>query len=124
MDPIADMLTTIKNGYLARKAQVSIPVSKYKLALAKVLEKEGFIGKVEQSGSKIDIGLLYIDKKPRVTQIRKTSKLGRRVYLKSKNISSIKGGKGILIISTPQGAMTGKDAKTKKLGGEVICQVW
>lgn len=124
MDPIANMLVAVKNAYLAKKKGIIIPYSKFRFSVAKVLEKEKFVGKVDHSGLKIKIDLLYENQKPKISKIKKVSKLGLRVYIKSKNIKKIKGGKGIAIISTPQGMMTDHDAKRKKLGGEVICEVW
>ncbi len=124
MDPIADMLTSIKNGYMAKKDLVRVPKSKFKYEVAKVLENEKFIGVVTLAENLIEINLVYKNQLPAISEIKKISKLGLRVYTKSKNIKSIKGGKGITIVSTSKGVMTGKDAVVKKLGGEVICQVW
>ena len=124
MDPIADMLTIIRNGYMAKKSGVSFPFSKFKLEVAKILEKEGYLSKVNKNGSLISAGLIYEKQEPKLNQIKKISKLGLRVYSKSKHLKSHKGGRGIYIISTPLGVMTDKDARHKKLGGEVICQVW
>ncbi|OGD86451.1 30S ribosomal protein S8 [Candidatus Curtissbacteria bacterium RIFCSPHIGHO2_01_FULL_41_11] len=118
------MLITIKNGYMAKKPSVTIPVSKFKLEIAKVLEKEKFIGNIKSEDREITIELLYDNHKPKISQIQKVSKLGLRVYSKSKKIPTLKGGRGTYILSTPQGVMTGKEAKAKKLGGEVICRVW
>lgn len=124
MDPIADMLIAIKNGYMAKKSNVVAPYSKFKLEVVKVLEKEGYVGKVKQQDKLISIELLYTHDKPKITTVKKVSKLGLRVYTKSKSIQTIKGGRGMVIISTPQGVMSGKDAKAKKLGGEIICILW
>lgn len=124
MDPIADMLTVIKNGYMASKADVVVPYSKFKFSVAKVLAKEKFVGEVEKIESKIKITLLYEDQKPKMAQVSKISKLGLRVYTKSKNIKKVKGGRGIVLISTPKGVMTGDEARKTNLGGEVICEVW
>ncbi|OGD82903.1 30S ribosomal protein S8 [Candidatus Curtissbacteria bacterium RIFCSPLOWO2_01_FULL_39_62] len=124
MDPVANMFATIKNGYMANKNNVSVPYSKFKLEIAKVLEKQNFVGKVAQKDKKIEIDLLYENQKPKVAEIKKVSKLGLRVYSKSKHINLVKGGRGITIISTPNGVMAGSEARKKKLGGEVICQVW
>ena len=109
---------------MARKADVLIPRSKFKLQIAKVLEKEGFTGKVAEEDRSIKIDLSYEGTKPKINEIKIISKPGLRVYTKSKNIQKVKGGLGITIVSTPQGVMTGKDAKHKKLGGELICRVW
>ncbi|OGD85466.1 30S ribosomal protein S8 [Candidatus Curtissbacteria bacterium RBG_13_35_7] len=124
MDPVADMLTIIRNGYLAHKQQVSVPYSKFKLEIAKVLEKNNYISNVKKEKNSISIDLIYVVNKPKIHQIKKISKLGLRNYSKSKNIKTIKGGKGTIVISTPKGVMTGYDAKKKNLGGEIICEVW
>lgn len=124
MDPIADMLVTIKNGYMANLPRVVLPHSKFKLEIIKVLEKENYIGKVEKVENKIEIELLYENQKPKINQIKKVSKLGLRIYSNSKKIPQVWGGKGLVIVTTPQGVMTGKEARAKKLGGEVICKVW
>ncbi|KKR55595.1 MAG: hypothetical protein UT92_C0003G0013 [Candidatus Curtissbacteria bacterium GW2011_GWA1_40_24] len=124
MDPVADMLVAIKNGYLAKKVQILVPFSKFKYEIAKVLENEKFVGKTAKKDNQILIELFYEDGKPKITDIKRVSKLGLRVYEKSKNLKKIKGGRGILIITTPKGLMTGEQGKAKKLGGEVICRVW
>ena len=125
MDPIADMLVIIKNGYLANKEQVSVPYSKFRFQVAKVISKSGFVGNVSKSENSLTIDLIYQEnKKPRITEIKKISKLGLRTYIKSKNIRLIKGGRGTSIISTSAGVMTGAEAKKKNLGGEIICQIW
>ena len=124
MDPVADMLVAIKNGYLAKKVQILVPFSKFKYEIAKVLESEKFVAKVAKDNNKIMIDLSYEGGKPKITDIKRVSKLGLRVYEKNKNLKKIKGGRGIVIITTPKGLMTGEQGKTKKLGGEVICQVW
>ncbi len=124
MDPIANMLVTVKNGYMAKKSQVSFPYSKFKLEIAKVLEADKFVANVNKNELIITLDLIYENGKPKITEIKRVSKLGLRVYKKIKNVKKVKGGRGIYIISTPQGVMTDKTARTKKLGGEVICQVW
>ncbi len=125
MDPIANMIVTIKNGYLARKDEVIMPFSKFRFEVAKVLEKSGFVTKVSKSENTVKVELLYTEgNKPRITEIKKISKQGLRIYTKSKNIRPVKGGRGITIISTSQGVMTQREAQKKNLGGEVICRVW
>lgn len=124
MDPIADMLVIIKNGYLSKKASVVVPLSKSKLAIVKILEREKFVKKVNADKSNITVELLYAHQKGAISEIKRISKLGRRVYFKSKQIKPVKGGKGMIVVSTYSGLMTGKEAKEKNLGGEVICQVW
>lgn len=124
MDTLSNMLVTIKNGYMAKKPSVSVPSSKFKLEVAKVLEKEGFVGKVTLSENRIEIALIYDARKPRLTEIKRISKPGLRIYTGNASIKKVKGGLGITIISTSQGVMTGNEARSKKLGGEVICQLW
>lgn len=124
MDPIADMIVTIKNGYLANLPSVIVPLSKFKLEIAKTLEKEKFVGDVQNQDKKIAIKLLYENQKPKISQIKRVSKLGLRVYIKSKKIQTLKGGLGVYILSTPLGVMTSKEARQKKVGGEIVCKVW
>ncbi len=124
MDPIADMIVIIKNGYLAKKEAVTMPFSKFKQEIAKVLENEEYVGKSKKDGNLLEIALVYQDGKPKLHEIKKISKSGLRIYTKSKQIKSVKGGRGIYVISTPQGVMSGTEAKKKNFGGEVICQAW
>ena len=124
MDPVANMLIAIKNGYMAQRLKVQVPFSKFKMEIAKLLEREKVVGKVAKEESKLSIELFYDKPRPKYLEIQKISKLGLRVYTKGKNIKKVKGGKGIFIISTPKGVMTGDEAKNKKVGGEVICRLW
>ncbi|MEK7580718.1 MAG: 30S ribosomal protein S8 [Patescibacteria group bacterium] len=124
MDPIANMITTIKNGYMAKKETVTVPYSKFRQEVAKALESGGYIGKVQKNELKLSISLIYRENKSRINEIKRVSKSGLRVYTKSKKIASLKGGRGTYIISTPYGVMTSENAKKKNLGGEVICLVW
>lgn len=124
MDPIANMITTIKNGYMTKKEVVVVPFSKFRQNVAKALENEGFIGKVQKEEGKLSITLTYTDNEPKIHEIKKVSKSGLRIYTKSKKIKSLKGGRGVFIVTTPKGVMSGTDAKKKNLGGEVICLVW
>jgi small subunit ribosomal protein S8 len=127
-DPIADMLTRIRNAVTARHAQVKIPASKMKLAIARVLKEEGYIKDIEilkdNPQGTIRITLRYVDKKPVLTQLKRVSKPGLRVYSKRASIPRVRGGLGISILSTPQGLMTGRKAYQEGLGGEVVCYVW
>ncbi len=128
MDPIADMLTSIRNSQAVLKETVKIPFSKVKFEIAKILEKNGFIKKVENKGRGIkrllEIKLKYDDKKPVISGIKRISKPGQRIYIGAKEIRPIRSGYGISIISTSEGLMTNKEARKKNIGGEVICQVW
>ena len=128
MDPIADMLTSIRNAQAVLKETVKIPFSKLKFEIAKLLKKTGFVEKVEKKdkGIKrtIEIKLKYEDKEPAISGLKKISKPGQRIYIGVREINPIRSGYGINIISTSKGLMTGKEAKKQNLGGEVICEVW
>lgn len=129
MDPIADFLIRIKNGYLARKKEILVPYSKIKEKIGQILVKEGFLTKVEAEGEnpqekKLRLKLKYKNKMPAITDLKRISKLGLRIYARSTKIPRVRFGFGMTIVSTPKGLMTDREAKKKKLGGEVICQVW
>lgn len=127
-DPIADMLTQIRNAYLAKHQQVSLPLSNLKHQLALKLQTLGYIESVsinsDAQPKELVMGLKYQNKIPIVTTIKRVSKPGRRVYSKSNQIKSILSGYGTTILSTSSGILTDKEAKAKGLGGEVICQIW
>lgn len=127
-DPIADMLTRIRNAVMARHTRVLIPASKMKLAIARILKDEGYIKdfdllKDNPQGT-LRIALKYVDKRPVLTQLKRVSRPGLRVYTKRDDIPRVRGGLGTAIISTPQGVMTGRRAYQLGLGGEVICYIW
>ncbi|MCX6012574.1 MAG: 30S ribosomal protein S8 [Chloroflexi bacterium] len=129
MDPIADLLVRIKNGVMARHEVVSVPASHIKVGIVKILKSEGFIKDYDVVKNKpseiINIKLAYADKKkPIITDIKRVSKPGLRVYSGSGEIPYIRGKYGLVIISTSQGLMTGKQARTKGIGGEILCYVW
>jgi len=133
LDPIAEMLTRVKNAQRAGKKDVLIKASNLKLAIAKILEKENFVESVAKekndSFEDIRIELKYhrvsnIKKIPAINNIKRVSKEGQRIYVGSKNIKSVKSRFGISIISTSKGVMTGEEARKNGLGGEYICQVW
>lgn len=123
-DSLSDLLSRIKNGYMANKKDVTCYLSKKKLSVAKILEKEGFVEKVEIDNSILKITLKYPNKKPGMVSFNMISKPGLRVYIKNDKIKKPFGGIGISVISTPKGVMTGTEAKKQKLGGELLCQVW
>jgi small subunit ribosomal protein S8 len=128
-DPIADMLTRIRNAAHARHRRVDVPASKMKTAIAKILADEGYVQAVRSvevlPQGKIRIFLKYDEKEGSVIQgIERISKPGRRVYVSSDNLPRVMGGYGISILSTSQGLMTGLNARQKGIGGEVVCQVW
>ncbi|HEU5229511.1 MAG TPA: 30S ribosomal protein S8 [Ktedonobacteraceae bacterium] len=127
-DPVADMLTRIRNAVTAKHTRVLIPASKMKLSIARVLKEEGYIKDIEilrdNPQGTLRLTLRYVDKKPVLTQLKRVSKPGLRVYTKKVAIPRVRGGLGIAILSTPKGLMTGSNAYKQGLGGEVICYVW
>lgn len=123
-DPIADMLTIIRNGYLAKTKKVLVPRSKFKEEIAKTLVEAGYLESYKIIEGKLEINLKYKNRKPVLEHIKRVSKPGLRVYKPNKKIGRIRSGFGISIISTPKGVMSSYDAKKKGLGGEIICQVW
>ena len=123
-DSIADALIRIKNGYRVGKESVDLRYSKLILALAKLLEKEGFLGKVEFKERSIIVVLKYNGRIPAVTDVKRVSKPSLRVYKGVKDLPRVMNGLGIAVISTPQGLMTDKDARKTKAGGEVSALVW
>lgn len=128
-DPIADMLARIRNALVARHDYTEMPASRLKLAVAEVLKKEGYIkgyeSRQEGAHARIRVQLAYGGKRePMITGLDRISKPGLRVYTGAGEVPRVYGGLGIAIISTPQGVMTGKEARTKGVGGEVLCYVW
>jgi small subunit ribosomal protein S8 len=126
-DPIADMLTRIRNGQSARLAIVAMPSSKVKVSIATVLKEEGYITafNVEQNGAKatLSIDLKYFEGAPVIDKIQRVSKPGLRIYKSSSEIPKVLGGLGISVISTSKGVMTGAKAKSLGEGGEILCSV-
>ena len=127
-DPIADMLTRIRNGQMARKTKVEIPASKLKTELARILKEQGYITNYrvasEDVKSVIKVYLKYkSDNTPVISHIQRVSKPGRRIYTDSKNIPRVIGGMGINILTTSQGLMTGREARRAGVGGEILCDV-
>ena len=128
-DPIADMLTRVHNGLMARQKQVVMPGSKVKLAMARILKEEGFIRDFEMTKDapqpQLRVVLKYDrDRKSVVTGLKRISRPGRRVYVKHTSVPWVLSGLGVAIMSTPQGIMTGQKARRQGLGGEVLCYVW
>ena len=127
-DPIADMLTRIRNAQRANHLTVLIPSSKFKLALAKILKKEGYVKDVIQHKKGVKITLEVVLKKVgdnyAISEIKRISKPGQRRYISKKKVSKVLGGYGLSVISTHQGVMTNLEARNKGLGGEVIFEVW
>ncbi len=127
-DPIADMLTRIRNGSRARHQEIMVPASRTKLAIANILKDEGFIDDVEEvrdgPRSYLRIRLKYVGKVPVVSGLKRVSKPGLRVYAAKTEIPRVLGGLGVVIVSTSHGIMTGAQARRAQLGGEVLAYVW
>lgn len=123
-DKVADLLTIVRNGYMAKKDKVKATHSRFREQILSVLEKEGYIKSYQKSDHTLEITLSYKGKEPVLTHITRVSKPGRRIYAKKKALPKILGGIGLAIVSTPQGLMTNKEARIKGLGGEIICEVW
>ena len=133
LDPIADMITRIRNAQAAGHASVRIPLSKFKEKIAGVLLEEGFIESVAKEGegaqAALVVGLRYTQvnptkRVPAISEITRVSTEGCRIYVKSKDVRKVKNGYGISILSTSQGVMTGGNAFRNGLGGEFLCKVW
>lgn len=128
VDPISQIIINIKNANVARKATTTLPYSKMKESVLVVLKKEGFIKDFKKVGKKIiktlEIELIYVDGKPRIEGVEQISKQSRRTYTKAKEIKSVLNGYGALILTTPNGIMTDKEARKEKVGGEVLFKIW
>lgn len=125
-DPIADMLTRIRNGIHSGKESVLVPSSKIKLSIAHILLSSGFIAEVKEiKQDNFDYLSLKLDKSQKtITRLERVSKPGRRMYAPKSDIPTVLGGRGIVILSTPAGVLTGSDARKRGVGGELICKVW
>lgn len=127
-DPIAQMLTIIRNGIASGKNEVVVPASKIKIDILEVLTKNNFIEGYKKEGDKTKEKLLirplYKNDSPVISKIKRVSKPGKRIYMDKTNIPTIKGGRGLVVLSTSSGVITGSDAKAKGIGGEVILEVW
>ena len=128
-DPVADMLTRIRNANLALHQTVSMPSSKLKEGIARILAAEGYIAgyEVKSSGSMktLDLTLRYgAERQPVIEGLRRVSKPGRRVYAGADELPRVRGGLGVAVISTSQGLLADREARRRRLGGEVVCEVW
>lgn len=127
-DPIADMLTRIRNAITARHTKVDVPASRLKAEIARILKEEGYIlnYKLAEEGAhkQIRIYLKYqVNNRPVISELARVSRPGCRVYVSSTEIPNVLGGLGINILTTPRGVMTGRDARKQRLGGELLCEV-
>ena len=126
-DPIADMLTRIRNALAVKKTKVVLPHSKIKLAIAGILKQRGYINdfeKTDDNYGEIKISLKYQNGKPAISNLKRISKPGRRVYAPKDDLPRVLNNLGIAILSTSQGLMTNIDAKKKGVGGEVLCEIY
>lgn len=127
-DPIGDMLIQIKNASLAKNNVIEFPYSKLKMALGKILVEQGYISSVAKVGtdpkSNLRVGIKYVNGASVITGVKRVSKPGLRWYVAKDKIPQVVGGMGIAILSTPQGIMTGAEAKKKGTGGELLCKIW
>ena len=118
----------MKNGSLAGKESVAMPYSKMKHAIAECLKKEGYVSSISKKVKKdqpvLEVGLVYADKKPKITEVERISKQSRRVYFGVKDIHRVRNGAGLLVLSTPKGILSGKDARTGQVGGEALFRIW
>ncbi|MBP7774426.1 30S ribosomal protein S8 [Candidatus Woesebacteria bacterium] len=128
IDPVSDLIIRIKNAVLARKIEVRLPHSKMKQAVAEILAAEGYVTAVATEpapvGKELVITLKYVGKQSFVTDVRRLSKPGRRLYSPATQIPKTLGGYGITIVSTNKGVMTDKEARKQNVGGELLCQIW
>lgn len=130
-DPIADMLTRLRNGIAVRRRYVQMPASKLKTAIAQILKSEGYIEgfdvvrEKDRPHANLRVWLKYTeDREPLLTGLQRVSKPGRRVYTKKQNVPLVLSGLGVAVLSTPRGIMTGRQARRLGVGGEVLCYFW
>lgn len=128
-DPIADMLTRIRNSVAVGHEKVEMPLSKQREGIARILQSEGFIDRFEAGGEGVQQHLTLIlrygaKRAPAIAGLRRISRPGHRVYRQSSEIPRVQGGLGVAIVSTSQGLMADRDARRRSLGGEILCEVW
>ncbi len=127
-DPIADLLVRIKNAGNTGLPSTIIPYSQLKFEIASLLQKEGYIGSVSKKGKKakkvIEVSIAYTNKKPRIADAARVSKPSRRVYMGVHDIKPVRHGYGLLVLSTPKGIMTDKEARKEHVGGEALFKIW
>lgn len=125
-DPIADMLTRIRNAYKVRRAVVTFPYSKLKLKICEILVREGYVQAVEVTSDvlkQITITLKYVGRQPSISELKRISKPGSRTYVQAASIGKVLNGYGVSIFSTSKGLLTGTEARAAKVGGELICEI-
>ena len=128
MDSISNMLIIMKNGSLAGKESVFFPYSKIKHAILECLKKEGYVNDISKKVKKevpvLEVKLIYINKQPKITEVERLSKQSRRVYFRVKDIHLVRNGSGLLVLSTPKGILSGKEARREQVGGEALFRIW
>ena len=128
MDKAANLITSIKMGGRAKKETIMVPYTNLMGEIAKTLFNAGFIAsyakKSRKNGDMLEVGVSYVESQPRVTDVKRVSKSSRRVYYGVQDINSIKNGRGLLVLSTPKGVMTGDDARKAHVGGEALFEIW
>lgn len=127
-DPVSDLLIRLKNANRAGKSDTIVPHSKLRVAILELLAKEGYVGALAKKGKKIkktlEVALVYKDKRPAITGVKRISRPSRRVYLRRDEIHPVKFGQGIMVISTPKGLLTDKEARKNRVGGEAMFVIW
>ena len=125
-DPIADFLTRLRNASMARKESVAVPANKMTRALSDVLEREGYISAVDKraKNNSLSIVLAYKSGRAAIAGAKRISKPSRRMYMGVHDVQPVKRGHGLLVLSTPEGILTGKEARQKKVGGEALFEIW
>jgi len=123
-DPISDLLIRLQNASRVGKTQVGVSNSRIKSAVAKILEKEGYLAGVSKKNNTLTLSLSYKNGRASISGVKRISKLSRRTYLGVRDLHSVKRGHGVLVLSTSAGVMTGKEAKQKRVGGEALFEIW
>ncbi len=123
-DPISDLLIRLQNASRVSKTEVALPFSKMKQAIAQVLSKEGYVGDIDQKNHSLVITLAYKNGSPAITGTKRISKPSRRMYFGVRDVRPVKRGHGLLVLSTPKGVMTGAQARTARVGGEALFEIW
>ena len=123
-DPIADMLTRMRNALKVGKTEVEVPISKLKFEIAKLLEKESWVESVKEKDGNIKITFKYEKGNPAISYLKRVSKPGCRIYAKYKEMPIVLDGLGIAVVSTPKGIMTNNEAKKSRVGGEILCEIY
>ncbi len=128
MDKTSNLLISLKNGGNSGKEFTTMPYSKFLASIAKALFDAGYIASYSKKTAKghnvLELGIAYVGDRPRINDVKRISKLSRRMYLGSKDIHTVKNGHGILVLSTPKGILTGDQAKSEHVGGEVLFEIW